>query len=397
MPQFYVGERKMARVTFANPKGVALGYTASLYIGSTQVAEVPFTLNAGEQRELAFSVTMPPILGTYPVLLYVYSSGQCINIYRATEDVAITGLILKFSNPKKSTTIAWDALISDISSGVAVNVPCEPSGAQAISVAKQFRMSCTSFLLEIQEITPSGAYYYGPYLVNLPSLGEYTWNSKAETVGGYTVQDVTKLQNRSFITAVAQFVYQEDPWSNIISLQPLEAASDVVGYANVAKWYVGRNIISRGEVPNRGGPMYEVPPRQRVTGYLDLRKDHSGTAVWYGWNWHAYPEYPPEAYQFTCSKQFLDPIYQESDYGPVLVAYGRMQYTVTGNVSPFKMVIVDYDPVTGNKYSYRLRTVYGPGSGEVGPVWLNVRVFCHPNPNAAWDWDFWDFYNWKQV
>lgn len=89
MPQFVPGESKTAKATMSNPKGVALDYTGFLYIGSAQVAEVSFHLNAGEEKVVSFPVTVPSTTGTYSVLLYIYSGGQGISLYRATEDVVV--------------------------------------------------------------------------------------------------------------------------------------------------------------------------------------------------------------------------------------------------------------------------------------------------------------------
>ena len=89
MPQFNAGESKTAKATMHNPKGVALDYNSFLYIGDTQVAEVSFSLNAGEEKVVSFPITMPSTAGTFPVLLYVYSKGVGIGFYQATEDVVI--------------------------------------------------------------------------------------------------------------------------------------------------------------------------------------------------------------------------------------------------------------------------------------------------------------------
>jgi len=109
MPQFNPGESKTAKATMNNPKGVALDYTGFLYMGDTQVAEVSFHLNAGEEKVIPFSVTMPSVAGTYPVLLYVYSGGQGIAIYRATEDVVIVSASIEITSITLSPTSLTNA------------------------------------------------------------------------------------------------------------------------------------------------------------------------------------------------------------------------------------------------------------------------------------------------
>jgi hypothetical protein len=97
MPQFMPGESKTAKATMSNPKGVALDYTGFLYFGDIRVVEIPFRLNAGEEKVVSFPVTIPSATGTYSVLLYVYSSGQGIGLYKATEDAVIAAPALPFT------------------------------------------------------------------------------------------------------------------------------------------------------------------------------------------------------------------------------------------------------------------------------------------------------------
>jgi hypothetical protein len=92
MPQFSPGETRTAKVTMRNPTGKAFDYTGFLYMGTelTVMAEVSFHLEAGEEKQVDFSVTMPSVAGTYPVYIGVFSGGQNIALYRATEDVVIS-------------------------------------------------------------------------------------------------------------------------------------------------------------------------------------------------------------------------------------------------------------------------------------------------------------------
>jgi hypothetical protein len=108
MPEFKPGESKTAKATMSNPKGVALDYTGFLYIGDTQIAEVSFHLNAGEEKVVSFPVTIPSTPGTYPVLLYVYSGGRGIAIYRATEDAVIATPALPFAFTNVSVVATYD-------------------------------------------------------------------------------------------------------------------------------------------------------------------------------------------------------------------------------------------------------------------------------------------------
>jgi len=91
MPQFYAGALKTAKAAMRNPTGKAFDYTGVIYFGTdlAVVSEKPFDLSAGEEKQVDFPVTMPITPGIYPVHVGVFSGGQNIALYRATEDVNI--------------------------------------------------------------------------------------------------------------------------------------------------------------------------------------------------------------------------------------------------------------------------------------------------------------------
>ncbi len=95
MPQFASGETRTAIAAMSNPTGKTFGYTTELYLGLPKAASsgaIPFSLAAGETKNIPLLVTMPDVEGTYPVYLDVFVAGQLIGTYKAVEDVAIAPL-----------------------------------------------------------------------------------------------------------------------------------------------------------------------------------------------------------------------------------------------------------------------------------------------------------------
>ena len=91
MPQFQPGEVKNAKATMLNPTGKAFDYTGFLYMGTdlAVMSEVPFSLSAGQEKQVSFPVTMPTLAGTYPVHIGVFSGGVNIGLYKATDVVIV--------------------------------------------------------------------------------------------------------------------------------------------------------------------------------------------------------------------------------------------------------------------------------------------------------------------
>lgn len=95
MPQYSAGSIGTAKITFTNPKLRAVDYYAWLFMGAdyTPMAGVSFSLNAGQSKEVEFTVTMPSVEGTYPVYVGVFSDDILIPPFiHGSEDVIVTPL-----------------------------------------------------------------------------------------------------------------------------------------------------------------------------------------------------------------------------------------------------------------------------------------------------------------
>lgn len=91
MPQFEPEESKTAVMPMTNPTAKLFDYLAELYMGTDLaiMSQAPFQLEAGEQKDISFPVTMPSVPGTYPVHIGVSVAGENIALYKATQDVVI--------------------------------------------------------------------------------------------------------------------------------------------------------------------------------------------------------------------------------------------------------------------------------------------------------------------
>ncbi|GAJ09363.1 unnamed protein product, partial [marine sediment metagenome] len=91
-PAFDYGTTHVAHVPVTNPTPGTFTYDAELYLGTEKVATsgiVSFTLTAGQSKTVDFSITMPNVAGTWPVLIDVLVAGELIAAYQATEDVSV--------------------------------------------------------------------------------------------------------------------------------------------------------------------------------------------------------------------------------------------------------------------------------------------------------------------
>jgi len=91
-PVFDYGTTHVAHAQMTNPTPAAFSYNGELYLGAGKVATsgvVTFSLAGGESKTVDFTITMPNVEGTWPVLLDVFVGTDLIAAYQATEDVSV--------------------------------------------------------------------------------------------------------------------------------------------------------------------------------------------------------------------------------------------------------------------------------------------------------------------
>lgn len=97
MVEFSPSEEKVAKIPMSNPTTKPFDYTVELYMGTNLalMASTDFHLEAGEEKDIELPVTMPSVIGTYPVYIGVFSAGEFIEpLYKAVEDVVIVEPII---------------------------------------------------------------------------------------------------------------------------------------------------------------------------------------------------------------------------------------------------------------------------------------------------------------
>jgi len=91
-PEFGYGTTHTAHAPMTNPTPVAFSYSGELYLGPGKVATsgvITFSLDPGQTKVVDFTITMPTVEGTWPVLIDILVAGVLIAAYQATEDVSV--------------------------------------------------------------------------------------------------------------------------------------------------------------------------------------------------------------------------------------------------------------------------------------------------------------------
>ncbi len=91
-PTFEGGVTRTATALMTNPTAVQHDYTAEIYLGVAKAASsgvLAFTILAGDSQYVSFPIVMPLVEGVYEVYLDVWSGGELLAHYKATEDVTI--------------------------------------------------------------------------------------------------------------------------------------------------------------------------------------------------------------------------------------------------------------------------------------------------------------------
>lgn len=91
-PTFEAGSSHTAVATLTNPTTKEFIYTTELYLGVTKVATSgsgTVTIPAGGSVNVNYTIIMPLVEGEYEVYLDVWSAGELLAHYLATENIII--------------------------------------------------------------------------------------------------------------------------------------------------------------------------------------------------------------------------------------------------------------------------------------------------------------------
>lgn len=320
-------------------------------------------------------------------------------------------LVLGFSNPKYGAVV-WDASLYDL--GLRSWLAAEPSGIKELSAPCSFYPTGSTFLLRVMELPPApltGPYWLGPYLVNVPELGAYTWNSSQGAIDGIKALDMANTGNSSeVIGVITGFSWlAEGRWAVSMTVE----SSEPVGTAQDFAQYFDSIYIKYASMPldSLGQPVLQVGRRVtcRVTMIWDVYS--------YQWSASAFYYYPREVCTFSGSlsrgAEVPSP-YPVTDSAighqcvtisnpPYNLCLWQIHYSVSGKVdsldlSQFRVMIGEF-----NIYGGLIGTRYlvGPASGSfnVEDLWYKyMEMYAHPDPNApAWHPDTWSVEGWVRV
>ncbi|MBA7520288.1 hypothetical protein ES705_12381 [subsurface metagenome] len=320
--------------------------------------------------------------------------------------VAPPGLVLHFSNPKFGATF-WTARIFDLITGE--GVAGTPIGIKQVSedIPMAFELTGDTFLLYINEWSIGFQTWLGPYLVTVPSLGEYTWDSREGKLDGIFGLELPETNNRSLVTGMVESIswLGVGRWGVGINLTMVRG---VEGYENVAQYFIGQGIhIEKTVVPVSSTGTILITKGREITcileaGYLTTPIGAPKRLAWSGWDFHYPLEYPPEYYEFSGS------LIARQISGTVPNAIFDVDYSILGNAPQFTVLIVLYNaigiphgpphypeylftgPVSG--------TLYNPGIQPGYQFGGYLIMYAHPSPSPpTWGKYTWELDNWQRV
>jgi hypothetical protein len=376
--QFATGEVKTARVTMRNPTDKAFDYHAVLYMGVDQVAmaESDFRLNAGESKEVSFSVTMPAQAGVYPVYLSAFSGGQLLAHYRAVEDVEIvSGYILNYINPKKAGRTNWEVFIYEIAADRWIDPMAQTGRIAAFNEPYTFEATTPNFLLKFRESRDMffDDWQYGLFLAETAGPGSYTWNAVAETLNGEKLADLMFSSNKCRVTGKITAAY-----ATHIDLR-IDAANDIPGYINAGKYFIGKVLNFPSDLGTAWQGVTITGDLVMTWAYLD---DSGYKEAWALSNVVPVSGYPSYAYSFTGSLTLGALLHQW---------YWDINFSISNPYwSPFAVMIEVYGPGYETP-EYGKHRYTGPASGtfQAGAN-MHIYMWAHPNPNASYN-DQWGY------
>ncbi|MHB8084339.1 MAG: hypothetical protein ACYDHZ_00740 [Dehalococcoidia bacterium] len=396
------------------PAAATLRVGATAPVGSLDIIAAPvqsYNFAPGEVHQFIFTMQVPTGTGgqTGSVVADVLDpAGNTIATGSEDISIEVSGVSIALKNPIHGP-LNWDCYLVSLSTLQAIS-PTN-AGISALSSIKIFpNLAPGQYILYVDEFVyapgneANGSYYPGPYLITVPGNGAFTIDESAMTFAG---QSILNLATLPVAPVTGQFVGTPSiyggsgggsaNWTGgfkILTATPGTAAAYFIG-ATISIYDPETGVPYSGDYVPLIAPGVTVTAslQLRYVGPGDYRHSYNFQSTWKLSNVSMPLKYPAQDYSFTGNM-----VRNPNKY------YGGLLLTVNGNLSPFKVIIVQVDYVSeGEAPRHILQTLSGPldsydtGIGVGMNNSIQLEVWAHPDPNQSFSYDRWRIDHWSMV
>jgi len=172
------------------------------------------------------------------------------------------GLVLNYRNPKIEGSNCWTAWLYDPTTQEwSADKEKVLTGESII-----FELKGNNFLIRFQECRNKffDDYLYGPFLLTVSGLGNYTWDAAAEEMNGIKILNLPESKNLCTITGE---VIGSDDDGHTIDIR-LQSAEDILRYNNAGRFFIGSVIKAKSDVKPSSVLQKEITAKLKMTKLL---------------------------------------------------------------------------------------------------------------------------------